>query len=476
MSKLDPAEKTRIRGKIRIAMQDNNFTLNSFAEKNRMDRRTVKRVIDDNDKLSADYKKYCKKQMKAKQAEQETKIRIKQETKAKQNSGAEPFVREVKKNFAEGKGVGTVTTRSLDIKTVEDLLSISEVDMDIWEVDRHEINSWEVTVGGRNTGTGDCETFTNFQVKVWFKRKHPEILAVEELLEQMKVASPIVSKIKIRPIRSKGGHNRELEISLADIHFGLRCFKPAADIDWSPEQAAVMTMAMLEKLLLLSRSFGPFERIVFPMGHDFLHSDNVYNTTTAGTVQPEADAWQNTFLKGEELAFAIVERMREEAPVKVISVPGNHSRHSEIALSRVLNARYHNNENVEVDASLSPFKFHLYGVNLIGFEHGHSIRQTVRLAALMANECRLNGWQQARFCEFHLGDQHRKGSGKPSMFEEQGVSVEYMPGLTPANEWHRIHSYNWQKRAGLGFVWDKSAGPISRLQVNIDNYSGKIMG
>ena len=92
----------------------------------------------------------------------------------------------------------------------------------------------------------------------------------------------------------------------------------------------------------------------------------------------------------------------------------------------------------------------------------------------MANECR-DIWQETVYREWHLGDQHRKGSAKPSMHEEQGVSVEYMPGLVVPNEWHRLKSYNWQKRGALAFVWDKTAGPIARLQVNINSYTGKIM-
>ena len=92
----------------------------------------------------------------------------------------------------------------------------------------------------------------------------------------------------------------------------------------------------------------------------------------------------------------------------------------------------------------------------------------------MANECK-DAWSQTVYREWHCGDQHRKGSGKPMMFEEQGVSVEFLPGLTPPNEWHRIHSYNWQKRAGMAFVWDYTAGCIARIQTNVNSYTGEIM-
>ena len=155
-------------------------------------------------------------------------------------------------------------------------------------------------------------------------------------------------------------------------------------------------------------------------------------------------------------------------------VAGNHARQSEYTLGRFLSAYYRNDKNVTIDASASPYKFEHYGVNLIGFEHGHSIKQQVRLAALMANECR-DAWAQTVYREWHLGDQHRKGSSKPSVHEEQGVSVEFLPGLVMPNEWHRLKSFNWQKRMGMAFIWDKEAGPTMRLQANINSYTHKLM-
>ena len=113
-------------------------------------------------------------------------------------------------------------------------------------------------------------------------------------------------------------------------------------------------------------------------------------------------------------------------------------------------------------------------MNLIGFEHGHSVKP-IRLAALMANE-RPDDWAETLYREWHLADQHRKGSSKPAMLEEQGVAIEYLPGLPPANEWHRLKAFNRQQRAGVAFVWDHEEGPIHRAQVNISRITGERMG
>lgn len=362
----------------------------------------------------------------------------------------------------------TLITR-LHFKNVDEILDYAKVDRNVWEAYRHLIGSWDVTIKNE---AGDPETRTNWQIKVWLQRKHPALQAAEKLVEEMKLYSPVNKRLF--PTKMSLKHDRELELCIFDPHLGLECFRPGADHDWDSEKCANTVMLVIEKLLRLSKSYGPFERLIMPFGNDFLHCDNVFHTTTAGTHQPEAKAWQKIYLEAEKLAIEMVERVAKVAVVKVIVVPGNHARQSEFTLGRLLKARFYNDENVEVVADQSPYKFHHYGVNLIGYEHGHSIRQQVRLAALMANECR-DIWQETVYREWHLGDQHRKGSAKPSMLEEQGVSVEYMPGLVVPNEWHRLKSYNWQKRGALAFVWDKTAGPIARLQVNINSYTGKIM-
>lgn len=369
-----------------------------------------------------------------------------------------------------------LTLRSGTIRTLEGAMTEANVDQAVWEVERYVVNKWDcvakIATGFRESREEHLEATELWQVKVWLRRKKPESRSIETLLEQLAKNGPKVPKLRRHAKRTK--HRRELEISIVDPHLGMKAYPPAADREWSTEECEQMKLGLVERLLKAASPYEPFERILLVLGNDLLHSDNVFHTTTQGTGQPESESWHHIYVRAELLGIAEIDRLKQVAPVKVIVVPGNHDRQSTFTLGRVWQAYYHNDKNVEVDCSASPYKFHHYGVNLIGFEHGHSVNAN-RLAALMANETRLNGWSDARYCEWHLGDQHRKGSSKPSMFEEQGVSVEYLPGLTPPNEWHRLKGFNWQKRAGMAFVWDRDRGPIARLQVNIDNYTGKIM-
>lgn len=293
------------------------------------------------------------------------------------------------------------------------------------------------------------------------------------LLEQMRKESTVVKPLKTSPV-TKGG-DRELEVCIMDPHFGMHCATPESDHAWSMDEAEETCLWAIETLLERATQYATnYSRIVFPFGNDFLHADNIYHTTTKGTNQPEMASWHDAYKRGIDLAIWMVDLLKDVAPVKIYQIPGNHSTHSDYTMGLILDAYYHNDKNVEVDCSSSPYKFHRFGCNLIGYEHGSNVNSS-RYAALMANECPKD-WAETSFREWHIGDQHRKATAKPSCFEEHGVSVEYLPGLTPPNNWHRTMAYNYQKRGAVAFVWNEVLGQEAKFICSMDQYTGKPMG
>jgi hypothetical protein len=371
----------------------------------------------------------------------------------------------------------TIVMTSSSVKTVEEALKVTNADLTIWEVDTYKIGKWDIGAKSREQNltwvNGTMDGFgirkdefivqPMWRVEVTLKRKSPAITATESILELVKINAPLYPKI-IRPKTRKV--RRSLEVSIMDPHIGLRAHYPEGDGTQTLESIAETILGSIDDLVKKAEPFGPFEEIFMPFGNDFTHVDNIFHTTTAGTNQPEAEAWHRVYIHAEKIAIEMVNRLRKIAPVFIYEVPGNHSRMADFTLARLLNAQFHACGDVTVDASSNPYKFHRFGTSLIGYEHGHSVAQ-VRLAALMANE-RPMDFAETWFHEWHLGDQHRKGSSKPSMLEEQGVSIEYLPGLTVPNEWHRLKSFNHQKRGAMAFVYDFYEGQIARLQYNIN--------
>lgn len=357
--------------------------------------------------------------------------------------------------------MNTITLKSKTARTLEEVLEEAKVDLSVWEVDHFIVNKWDCTTRRR-------EVAENWQIKVWLRRR-VEWPTAEQLIRDIKR----LSKPRKRGRRGPGDR-RALEVCLFDPHMGLHCFPPGSDHAWGLEDCEKIFLWALDELIEAADMYGPIEEVVLPFGNDFMHADNVWHETTGGTSQPEAESWHHTYSQAVGLAVQLVDTLRDVAPVQVYQIPGNHDRQTSYTLGHMLNAYYRLDEGVRVDHSSSPYKFHRYGCNLIGYEHGHSV-DSIRLAALMANECREH-WAATSYREWHLGDQHRKGSSRPSAMEEQGVSVEYLPGLTAPNEWHRLKAFNWQKRGAMAFVWDYRRGPIARLQVNLDSYTGRPTG
>ena len=359
------------------------------------------------------------------------------------------------------------------IQTEEELIKHAGIDMELYEVERVVVNNWEVAgTKSKNRYEGVWKTGLR-QIKITLRRKKDDQVSIERLIAKLEENAPVARKITYKKSK-KTKFKRALEVSIMDPHYGMLCYQGDSDHSWDLEACEKLCMWSVDSLLERALAHGPFDEIVFPFGNDFMHHDNLEHTTTRGTLQPEGLPFMHVYEKAIELAISIIEKLAEHAPVRVIQVSGNHDQVSSFTLGYVLKAYYRNNPNVDVEAGPSPYKFWKFGTNLVGFDHGHHIKPP-RLAALMAHECK-DVWADTSFREWHLGDQHRKGTGRPTIMEEQGVSVEYLPALTPPNAWHRLKGFNWQQRGAMAFIWDHDEGPLARVQVNLNSYTGRPTG
>ena len=186
------AQKRKLKKKIIRKLKDGSWSLGAFADSEAMDRKTLRRWILQDKKLNAKVKQFNEDRKEEEATASEAKRKEK-----KTGRSQKPFeTTEVENDKDEDKGTSVITTRSLDVKTIEDALRIAEVDRDVWEVERSKVNSWEVTIGKRSTGTGQPETYTNFQVTVWLRRITGPILALRGLLDKIESKSPVCPKIR----------------------------------------------------------------------------------------------------------------------------------------------------------------------------------------------------------------------------------------------------------------------------------------
>lgn len=351
-----------------------------------------------------------------------------------------------------------VCYRGPQVKTLEDLLVYCQVNTSEWEVERWLTNKWEV--GCRNPATGEILTAPLFQLKAWFKRKVIETTVrdvAKEMLEEFKKAAPVRPQPP-RLARREG----MLEIAVMDLHYGKLCWGPECGKDYNAEVAERMFWDAVEDLLAKAAGFRP-EKILFPCGNDFYHTDILGRTTTAGTYVDSALGWKQAFVQGWQLLAKAIERLQTIAPVDVVVVSGNHDVQSAFHLGEVLQAWFHRTEGVTVDNSPTPRKYVAYHKCLLGLTHG-SEEKHASLAMLLANE-RPHDWAKSSPSarEYHVGHLHHKRSLKiiPTV-DTAGVLVRVIPSLTPPDSWHTSKGYG-SKLAAEAYFWDPECGVTATL-------------
>ena len=102
-----------------------------------------------------------------------------------------------------------IDSKSLRITTLEQLIEYCDIDLSVWNIDRHVINKWEV--GGKFgiKGSEYFELQDLFQVKAWLSKIYPEAI------------SPVIS-----PINISVGKLRQINKKEAEYKKGLLLFDP----------------------------------------------------------------------------------------------------------------------------------------------------------------------------------------------------------------------------------------------------------
>ena len=355
------------------------------------------------------------------------------------------------------------TTRDLcyrgqQITTLEDLLMYAQVDTSVWEVERWVTNKWEV--GARSPVTSEILTAPLVQIKAWLRRKQTEVsleafrAALAEELKQQAPVRPIIH----RPYRGEG----MLEIALMDLHFGKFCWGEECGRDYNADIAERMFWAAIEDLLAKSAGLRP-EKILFPVGNDYYHTDILGRTTTAGTPVDSAIGWKQAFARGWRLLAQGIERLRAVAPVDVVVVSGNHDLMASVHLGEVLQAHFSKTEGVMIDNSPTQRKYVAYRKCLLGLTHG-SEEKFSSLPLLLASE-RPEDWARSAPAarEFHIGHFHHKKSLHilPAA-DVSGVLIRIIPSLTPLDSWHASKGY-FSKVAAEAYFWDPDCGVTMTL-------------
>ena len=360
----------------------------------------------------------------------------------------------------------TVECPKTRISSPEELLARAKIDLQVWEIERVTVRAWEMGSVPRVTGS-DKEGWNRpdatpiitplFAMKISLKRR-TQAMALrqvqDDVLSEIRSASPSVPLI-LRPAR-RAAHGQLLYIGAHDVHIGKFADPRETTQAYTCEIAGALAEASLERLLSEAAPHG-IDRILFPVGHDLVHVDGNGNMTTGGTPQDTDGRYRPMRRFAYELMVRMIRRCAEIAPVDVEGVPGNHGRETDLGIAELLEARFHNDANISVRASLTPRPYYVYGTTLLGLTHGDRIK-AASLPLIMAEEMPL-AWAATTHREWLLGHYHKKMTLQMMTSEDEyrGVRVRHLPSISALDYYHAAAGYS-NVRAMEAYRYDVHEG------------------
>lgn len=366
-------------------------------------------------------------------------------------------------NAASFEYTGTVSITSLD-----QAVDFFKIDLNKWDIDRWICNSWDVNARAREqdlvwqdgTMTGfakrddNWRTVTNYQVKVWLKKKGLNKTYFDlrdEIVSSIKEHSPAYPAIE----RSVFQDPHLLVIDPADIHIGKLASSFETGEDYNNQIAVKRVHEGVDGILNKVSGYD-IEKILLIIGNDILHIDTPKRTTTSGTPQDTDGMWYNNFLIAKQLYVAIIEKLLTVADVHVQYDPSNHDYTNGFFLADTIASWFGRCKNITFNTSIAHRKYFRYFTNLIGSTHGDGAKEA-DLPLLMAQEAP-EYWAECKHRYFYKHHIHHKTSK-----DYGSVCVETLRSPSGTDSWHHRNGYQHSPKAIEAFIHHPTQGQVSRL-------------
>ena len=314
------------------------------------------------------------------------------------------------------------------IRTLEELVEFSEIDLDLWEATKFNNTIWNGKIGVR----------AEFKKKV--EQENIKNL-FDSFVEKAKSVAPKLFKY------SRPNEDGKLYIlNLNDCHVG----KIANDSEtgWGDYNVKIAKEFYKNSVdeLIKSAPISEIEKVILVVGSDLIHFDNEAITTSSGTRIEGDGTWHYVYNEACELIVDVVERLAAQFKVEVMVICGNHARLTEYALGSYVKAFFRNHPNVSVDNRPLGRKYFGWGSNLIGFTHSENTKiQDLPLIMMRENQKEVSKYDQFTFLTGHFH--------KDQMTDVKGVRVMISPALCPADSFHSRHGYIGNVQAGQGLLF-----------------------
>lgn len=346
-----------------------------------------------------------------------------------------------------------------EVKTLEDLLIVTGVDEQEWEVKEWSSRKWDV----KNTNADKTTSVIPlFSISAKFKKRDVESdleLQKQVILSELFDSAPYSPKRLITQ-RTSRGNQQLLELALFDVHFGKLAHREEVGEDYDLNIASERYITAVTELV--SRvNFDNITKILFPIGQDLINIDNIEGKTTAGTPQDTDSRFHKIVKTVKNVLISTVDALSLLAPVDIVITVGNHDEQTSFMIGEMLDAYYHNNGNVNVYNEASLRKYYKFGISSIMFTHGNRERFQDLGMLFAAENPQL--WAETKQRYIQIGHfHHNKKVTSVQAQEFQGFQVQIMPSISGSDAWHRGKGYHSIRQA-KAFLFDYEDGLVGEF-------------